>query len=69
MPHTALLPGELLGRLELAMGTLGVQLNTDSSQLVCAQHRSCGQAVGTEEREAGSKLGAAFTLKDPMVMP
>lgn len=34
-----------------------------------AQNRSCEQAIVTEEREAGSKLGAAFTLKGPLVMP
>lgn len=34
MPHTALLPGELLGRLELAAGALEVRLNPGSSQLV-----------------------------------
>lgn len=38
MPHAALVPGELLGRLELAAGPLGVRLNPSSSRLVSCLH-------------------------------
>ena len=71
-PRTALLPGELLGRLELAAGSLGVWLNPGGCQLVSCCHLCpdiCRQTIGMEEREAGSRLGAAFTLKGPTVMP
>lgn len=35
---------------------------------IYAQSKSCVQAIGVEEREAGSKPSAALTLKDPMLM-
>lgn len=38
VPHAALLPGELLGRRELAAGALGVRLNAGSSRLVSCCH-------------------------------
>lgn len=40
MPRAAPLPGELLGRLELAVGHPGVWLNPGSSQLVSC-YRLC----------------------------
>lgn len=67
MPH-----GELPGRLE-CLGPLGVWLKPGRADCLpaatCAQNRNCGQAIGAEEGVAGSKPGAAVTLKSAMVMP